>query len=237
MCGRYASFLPPEAIAKMFGTVNPLPNLRPTWNMAPTMDAPVIRLHPETDERHLDALRWGLVPSFTKEAKAARRPINARSETVASNGMFKAGFARRRCILPADAFYEWRANPAGKEPFAIARADGAPLAFAGLWEGWRDPDGQVLRTFAILTTSANGTMMPLHERMPVILEQGDWTAWLAQDPEAAAKLMRPAAEGVVRCWPVGREVGNVRNDGPHLLVPHETPDHADCADPPGSNPS
>ena len=221
----------------MFETSNPPPNLRPTWNMAPTMDAPVVRSHPETHERHLDALRWGLVPFFTKDLKAARRPINARSETVATSTMFKAAFARRRCLVPAEAFYEWRADPAGKEPFAIARADGDPLAFAGLWEGWRDPDGAVIRTFAILTTAANGQMAALHERMPVILEQENWGPWLGGSAADAAVLLRPAAEDLLRLWPVGRAVGNVRNDGPELLLPHRPPDHADLADPPGPNPA
>ena len=237
MCGRYVSSLPPEAIARLFGTTNPLPNLRATWNMAPSMDAPVVRLHPETGARHLDALRWGLVPSFTGDPKAARKPINARSETVASNGMFKAAFARRRCIVPAEAFYEWRAAPDGKEPFAIARVDGTALAFAGLWEGWRDPDGNILRTFAILTTAANAEMVALHQRMPVILEECDWTAWLSSDTDGAARLMRPAPEGAVHYWPVGREVGNVRNDGTQLLVRSKVPDHGDLSDPPTSNPS
>lgn len=234
MCGRFASFLPAEAIARLFRTVNPLPNLRATWNMAPTMDAPVIRRHPESAERHLDLLRWGLIPYLTKDLKAARKPINARAETVANSGMFKTAFATRRCLVPAPAFYEWRAGPDGKEPFAIARANGDPLAFAGIWEGWRSPDGEVLRTFAILTTAANATMRQLHDRMPVILEPTDWPFWLGEieDVDPAA-LLRPAAEGVLRLWPVGKAVGNVRNDGPELLVPHVPPEPADDA---GANP-
>ena len=135
MCGRYASSQPAKAIARLFGTTNPRLNLRPTWNMAPSMDAPVIRLNPETGEQQLDMLKWGLVPSFTKDQKAARQPINARSGTVLSSGMFKAAFARRRCIVPADVFDEWQVAPTGKQPFAIARVDGTALAFAGLWEG------------------------------------------------------------------------------------------------------
>jgi putative SOS response-associated peptidase YedK len=167
MCGRYASFLPPELIARLFGTKNPLPNLRPTWNMAPTMSAPVVRRHPESEERHLDLLTWGLVPSFTKDFKAAIKPINARAETVASSGMFKAALAKRRCLVPAAAFYEWKTTPGGKVPHAIARTDGEMLAFAGLWEGWRSPEGDVLRSFVIITTEANAQMSALHSRMPV----------------------------------------------------------------------
>ena len=237
MCGRYASSLPPEALARMFGTTNATPNLRPTWNMAPSMDAPVVRLHPETRARHLDPLRWGLVPSFATDLKSARKPINARSETAATSPMFKAAFARRRCLVPAEAFYEWQATPAGKAPFAIGRADGRPLAFAGLWEGWRGPDGAVVRSFAILTTTANQAMAALHERMPVILEPGDWPLWLGEQDGEPATLLRPAAHGVVRLWPVDRAVGNVRNDGPQLLAPHVPAEPADAASPPGANPA
>lgn len=219
MCGRYASFLPPDLIARLFGTTNPLPNLKPTWNMAPTMSAPVVRRNPETGERHLDALTWGFVPAFTKDLKTARRPINARAETVASSGMFRAAFAKRRCIVPAAAFYEWRAEPGGKTPFAIARADGDPLAFAGIWEGWRSPDGEILRSFAIVTTAANMQMSALHERMPVILERADWPVWIAEAPGDPVSLLRPLPEGILNIWPVDRRVGNVRNDGPELLAP------------------
>ncbi len=138
MCGRYASFLPAEALRQIFGTVNPLPNIPATWNMAPTRDAPVVRLHPETRARHLDLLRWGLVPYWAREPKSARQPINARAESVASLPMFRDALVRRRCLVPAGAFYEWQ-KTGGKAriPWAVARADGQPLALAGLWEGWR----------------------------------------------------------------------------------------------------
>ena len=219
MCGRYASFLPPDLIARLFGTKTPLPNLKPTWNMAPTMVAPVVRRHPDSGERHLDALTWGFVPAFTKVLKEARKPVNARSETVATSGMFRNAFAKRRCIVPASAFYEWQPGPAGKTPYAIARADGDPLAFAGIWEGWRSPEGDVMRSFAILTTTANAQMAVLHERMPVILQQEDWPAWLGETPADPVALLRPLPEGLLKLWPVDKRVGNVRNDGPDLLQP------------------
>lgn len=225
MCGRYASTLPPEFLARLFGTKNPLPNLRQTWNMAPRMDGPVVRRHPETGERHLDALNWGFVPAFTKSLKDARRPVNARAETVQSSGMFRNAFAKRRCIVPAAAFYEWRAEPGGKQPFAIARADGQPLAFAGLWEGWRGSDDTILRSYAIITARANGQMAALHERMPLILEQPDWPLWLGEAEGDPAALLHPSPEGVLRLWPVDKRVGNVRNDGPDLLEP-VAPDRA-----------
>jgi putative SOS response-associated peptidase YedK len=235
MCGRYASFLPPELLARLFGTKNPLPNLQPTWNMAPTRDGPVVRRHPDTGERQLDLLTWGLVPSFTKDLKTARKPINARAETVASSGMFKAALARRRCLVPAAAFYEWQTTPAGKQPYAIARADGDPLAFAGIWEGWRSPEGDVLRTFAIITTNANAQMAVLHNRMPVILEAGDWPVWLGEAEGEPVSLLRPAPEGILKLWPVDKRVGNVRNDGPDLIRP-EVPPEPDRLEIPVPNP-
>ena len=138
MCGRFVSYLPPDAIRALFATSGPVPNTAPSWNVAPTNSAMVVRRHPETGERRLDLLAWGLVPSLHKgELKAARRPINARSETAATSGMFRAALASRRCLVPADAFYEWQARPDGKQPYAIARQDGAPVTFAGIWEGWR----------------------------------------------------------------------------------------------------
>ena len=119
--------------------------------------------------------------------------------------------------MPADAFYEWKALPDGKQPYAIARSDGMPLAMAGVWEGWRAPDGEVTRTFAIMTTSANATMQQLHQRMPVILEPDAWSTWLGEDSGAAIDLMRPAANDVLHLWPVSRPVNSVRNNGPELL--------------------
>ena len=218
MCGRYASFLPADRLHRLFRTVNPTPNLQPTWNMAPTRDAPVVRLHPETKQRHLDLLRWGFVAHFTRDLAAARKPINARAETAATSALFRGALAARRCLIPADAFYEWRTTGPGKRPYAIARRDAAPLAFAGLWEGWRAPDGTTLRSFAILTTEANPTLAVLHARMPVILEPPDWPVWLGEVPGEPALLMRPAAAEVLEFWPVGPRVNNARNDGPDLLA-------------------
>ena len=234
MCGRYASFIPADRLHSLFRTVNPTPNLQPTWNMAPTRDAPVVRLHPETRQRHLDLLRWGLVPHWARDPKATRQPINARAETLSTSPMFRDALARRRCLVPADAFYEWPAieaanllgdlpgkppgKPQPKLPWAIARADGAPLVFAGLWEGWRGADGSVLRTFTIVTTQANETLRPLHERMPVVLEEAAWPLWLGEAEGPPTDLLRPSA-AAFRVWRVGTEVNNVRNDRAELLAP------------------
>jgi putative SOS response-associated peptidase YedK len=218
MCGRYASFLPAEALRAMFHTENSTPNWEPTWNMAPTRDAPVVRLHPETRARHLDLLRWGLVPNWAKDPKLVRQPINARAETAATSPMFRDALLRRRCLVPADVFYEWQATEDGKQPFAIARTDGQPMVFAGLWEGWRGTDGTVMRTFTIMTTNANATLRPLHERMPVVLEPPDWPAWLGETETDPTALLRPSAADF-RVWRVGKAVNNVRNDSAALLEP------------------
>jgi putative SOS response-associated peptidase YedK len=216
MCGRYASFLPAEALARLFGTVNPLPNLEPTWNMAPTRDAPVVRLSRD-GQRHLDALKWGLIPYFTKDLRKAHKPINARSETIATSGMFREAFAHRRCLVPAPVYYEWRDDPDGKTPFAVARVDGDSVVFAGIWDAWRSSDGEKLQTFATITTDANELLAPIQDRMPVIVERADWPLWLGEADGDAARLLRPAAEDVLRFWQVDKKVGNVRNDGPELI--------------------
>ncbi len=216
MCGRYATFLPADAIAALFKIAGPMPNWAPTWNMAPTRSAPVVRRHPETHERRLDLLRWGLVPHWIKDLKETRQPINARSETIAATPMFRDAFARRRCLVPADAFYEWQELDGAKLPWAIAREDEAPLVFGGIWEGWRAPDGSVIRSFTIATTGACPALRHLHERMPVVLEEGDWPLWLGETQGDVSRLLRPSSAGF-RTWRVGTAVNNVRNDRAELL--------------------
>lgn len=220
MCGRYANSHPPEFVARLFHTVNALPNIGPSWNIAPTQQAMVVRRHPETGARHLDLLTWGLVPHWTKDPATTKTcAINARAETVASSGMFRGAFVQRRCLVPAEAFYEWKAVEGGKQPYAAARADGQIMAFAGLWGGFRWPDGGVLRTFAIITTNANAEMARIHERMPVILEPDDWPVWLGEAEGDPAALLHPAPVGTLRTWPVSREVNAVRNNRAELLEP------------------
>jgi putative SOS response-associated peptidase YedK len=217
MCGRYAAFLPAEAIVALFDMQGPVPNWPPTWNMAPTRDAPVVRLHPETHERRLDLLRWGLVPHWAKDPKAVRMTINARAEGLASTPMFRDAYRRgRRCLVPADLFYEWQVTDGAKLPWAIARADGQPMVFGGLWEGWRGADGSVIRSFTIVTTVANEALRPLHERMPLVLEPSDWPLWLGETDGDPGGLMRPSA-AAFRTWRIGTAVNNVRNDSAALL--------------------
>ncbi len=219
MCGRYASKNSAEDLAERFHATGRLPRLSPSWNIAPSQEAPVIRRHPQTGERRLDLLRWGLLPHWTKDPKSARRPINARAETIASSTFFRDAFAARRAIVPADAFYEWKREGDQKQPFAAARADGDILAMAGLWEGWRGPEGEIVRSFVIVTTPANAEMAEVHDRMPAILEPADWEAWLEGDPEAASALLRPAPAATLRLWPVSRRVNAPTANGPELLAP------------------
>jgi putative SOS response-associated peptidase YedK len=219
MCGRYASFLPAEAVARLFQTVNPTPNVAPSWNVAPTQSAMVVRRHPEMRERHLDLLQWGLLPSWTKEPAKAQRPINARSETAATSGLFRGALKARRCIVPADAFYEWKAVEGGKQPYAIARQDGQPMAFAGLWEGFRWPDETVTRSFTIMITTPNAEMAELHNRMPVILEEADWPLWLGEVEADPSRLLHPSPDGTLNTWPVNKRVGSPRNNDSELIKP------------------
>jgi len=230
MCGRFVSALPPEELARIFAIAGPLPNAAPTWNLAPTQSAVVVRRNPETGERALSLLRWGLFPSFAKDPKATR-PFNARAESVATNGMFRGAFAKRRCLVPADAYYEWHATPAGKIPYAIAGTDGLPLALGGIWEGHRAPDGEITRSFAIVTTAANTALAHLHPRMPLVVAHADWPAWLGEAEADATRLLRAAPEAALKAWRIGTAVNSVRNNTPELLWP-ATPQAGDTLSPP-----
>ncbi len=218
MCGRYVIESSASELRQLFQALSELPNFAPSWNVAPTHHAPVLRRQPDTGERRLDLLQWGFVPRFTADIATARKPINARCETAASSPMFRDALARRRCLVPADAFYEWTSVGKAKQPHAVARADGMPMALAGLWEGWRGPDGMVLRSFAIITTTACEALVDLHERMPVVLEAADWPVWLGEQPGDAQALLKPSGS-TFRTWKIAARVGNVRNDDPGLLEP------------------
>lgn len=231
MCGRYAITLPPEAVRAFFRYVEQ-PNFPPRYNIAPTQPVPVVRLERDPDgvkRRHFALLRWSFLPGFVKDPKDFPLVINARSETVFDKPSFRNAMRRRRCIFIADAFYEWRRAPGPKskgkppsQPFLIRRRDGSPLAFAGLWETWTGPHGEEVDGACVLTTDANGLMAAIHDRMPVILEPEDFDAWLECDetePEAAARLMRPARDDVLEMWPIATDVNKVANDNADLQAP------------------
>ncbi len=225
MCGRYSLTTPVEAVGRLF-QVAERPNLEPRYNIAPSQDAPVVRAG-EAGGRRLGMLRWGLIPSWAKEARVGYRMINARAETVAQKPAFRGAFRQRRCLVPADGFYEWRKLGKAKQPYRITLADGGPFAFAGLWERWRASDGQAVESFTIITTEANPLLRPIHDRMPVILDAADYDAWLdtaGVAPEEAARRLRPyLAEGLVAV-PVSTRVNSPKNDDVACIVPLE--DHA-----------
>ncbi len=233
MCGRYAITLPPDAVRAFFRYVEQ-PNFPPRYNIAPTQPVPVVTMERQPDggrARHFVLMRWGFVPGFVKDPKDFPLVINARSETVAEKPSFRNAFRRRRCIFIADAFYEWKRDSVGKgknrapsQPFLFRRRDGNPMGFAGLWESWMGPNGEEVDTACVVTTSANSTMAPVHDRMPVILEPEDFDTWLEGDEaaeEAAASLMRPAADDVLEFYAVGAAVNKVANDNAGVQEPME----------------
>ncbi len=222
MCGRFASITPPEAMRRMFDTRNLVPNFPARFNLAPTQDVLAVRFNPETRERSLDPLRWGLIPHWAKDQSIGAKRINARAEGIADKPSFRDAFRRRRCIIPADAFYEWKAGTKPKRPYAIRRADGQMLALAGLWESWKSPDGQWVRTCTIITTEANALVGQLHDRMPVILPPEDHGLWLGEEPatsEELKALLMPFPADLMEAYPVGFEVSKVSSEGPGLLEP------------------
>lgn len=227
MCGRFAQPRSPEELARLFRAtaVGDLDGDR--FNVAPT--DPVSAVVEHHGERVLDTFRWGLVPFFADGPKARAPLINARAETVETSPAFRAAFARRRCIVPADAFYEWRRHHAPatgrvirSEPFAIRLRNDAPMAFAGLWAIWRDPaTAQRLNSLAIVTGQPNELVATVHDRMPVILHPDDWDAWLdeAARPAELRPLLRPYPAEELQMYPVSPAVNNVRSQGAELLLP------------------
>lgn len=229
MCGRYAFFTPVDAAARLFGVSEiHARDLAPRYNIAPTQEVPIVRRSPFMEEasatgeapRELALARWGLVPFWAKDPVIGNRMINARGETVANKPAFRAAFRKRRCLVPADGFFEWQRTESGKQPWYIHRADGELLGLAGLWELWDPPDGGTpLASCAIITTGANDFMRPLHDRMPVVLDAVARDAWLAPDADPAAleALLRPAPEDALEAWPVSRRVNSPFNEDPSLL--------------------
>lgn len=252
MCGRYTVSSTPEELAAYFGVDEVVEEVtargfEPSWNVAPSQQVLAVASSKDGETRRLGEMSWGLVPSWAKDPKVGYRMINARAETLATSRSFRVAFSRRRCIIPADAFYEWQrleeqsnadlfgeAAPARKGkvrkiPWAFRQADGRPMAFAGLWEIWRnpeEPDAHPMRSCTIVTTSANSLMAPVHHRMPVILGPDVWDRWLdpgVQDTESVADLLAPAPAEWLEAWPVTTKVNNVANDGPDLLDPLPAP--------------
>jgi len=228
VCGRFVLKTPAGALKRHFGFVE-LPNLRPRWNVAPTDESAVVRRRRDPPERSVALLRWGLVPPSAKDLKGGARLINARAETLLEKGIFRKPFERRRCLVPADGFYEWRKEGKARIPFLIERRDATPLALAGIWDRWW-PDkakrDEHVDSFSIITTAANRLLAQLHDRMPVVLDPEDWEDWLDPDGDAAAlrgRLLRPAPEAALQLVEVDPRVNSVRNDDAGLIVPRGAP--------------
>lgn len=219
MCGRYALALNAEVIAEAFRCAAAgISSFKPSFNIAPTHFAPVIRQR--NSERTATLLKWGLIPSWAKDPSIGSRMINARSETVAEKPSFRSAYKTRRCIVPASAFFEWRSMSDGKQPYAFSAVDSSVLAFAGLWERWGEGD-TLVESFTIITTAANALLGQLHDRMPVILDTTGVTLWLDGDasPEALAALLVPMADGELDATAVSRKVNSPANNSPDLLEP------------------
>lgn len=227
MCGRFAQPRSAEEIASFFHARPATDLAGGRFNVAPT--DPIVAVVEQHGERVVDEFRWGLVPVYAESRSGAARLINARAETVDRSPAFRASFARRRCIVPADAFYEWRRHrdprtgrAVRSEPFAIRNASEEPMAFAGLWTVWRDPvSAERVATACIITGPPNELVAGVHDRMPVILEPDDWAAWLAEDALAddLLPLLRPAPADGMQMYAVSPAVNNVRSEGPELLSP------------------
>ena len=216
MCGRFAFYSPTEATAALFGATAST-EVEPRYNIAPTQFIAAVR-HDEQNEPELAMLRWGLVPFWAKDPSIGNRMINARAETVAEKPSFRNAYRKRRCLILADGFYEWRKEGEGKTPYFISLADGAPFAFAGLWENWTDKESkESLQTAAIITTAASDFLAQLHQRMPVVLRPDRAGRWLGGDAELLGEAIEDSPQ--FRAWPVSRTVNNARNESPDLIEP------------------
>lgn len=219
MCGRYAITSAPEAIRQLF-RYSEQPNFPPRYNVAPTQPIPVVRL--VNGVRQFALVRWGLLPSWVKDPKAFTLVINARGESVLDKPAFRNAMKYRRCLIPADGFYEWQAGGRHKQPYYIRAKSGQPFGFAGLWETWCGPNGEEVDTVAIVTTRANRTLGDIHERMPVIVPPEAFDLWLNckdVDAETAAAIITPAPDDLLEAYPISTAVNRVANDNAELIEP------------------
>lgn len=228
MCGRFVAAAPPDQIARYFDAETPEALLEPNYNVAPTHD--VYAVLEDGMVRRVEALHWGLVPRWAKTPSIGSKMINARAETLATKNAYKAAYRKRRCIIPADGFYEWKVVPGqkAKQPCFIHRTDGELMAFAGLWEVWRGEHGgatEELRSCTVITGEPNEVVRQVHDRMPVLLPPSAWDLWLdprVDDPVVLGELLVPAPASLIEVYPVSTEVNSVRNTGAHLLERVET---------------
>jgi putative SOS response-associated peptidase YedK len=233
MCGRVIQSSDPLRLAIVEGldvSDSHMGNIRPRYNGAPSQELLVIRENHKTDERSLDLIRWGLIPYRCDDPKGGRKPINAKAETIATLSMFRDAYAKRRCIVPVDGFFEWRAvkGAGAKQPYAIAMKDGSPFGLAGIWENWRNPKtGEWERTFAIITMPSNELVAQIHDRMPAILEPKSYNRWLGLEPDPHDLLITYPSEPMTM-WPISTRVNAPENDDASLLIELERQTLAEC---------
>jgi len=221
MCGRFSQQRPASELSELFAAEPISDDLGPRYNVAPTDEAFVVVQR--EDRRGLTAYRWGLIPHWAKDAKTGSKMFNARAESLTTSPAFRDAFKRKRCLVPVDGFYEWKREGTIRQPYWISRADGKPLALAGLWAGWKDPaTEQVRRTFTIVTSAPSDAMAGIHDRMPVIIPEDAWDRWLEPepaDPSELSGLLLPSDAIPLDIQAVSRLVNDVRNDGPELIEP------------------
>ncbi len=221
MCGRYALIASAPRLARLLGLLD-VPELPARYNIAPSQSAPVVVRRAETSRPELILMRWGLVPSWAKKPGTDYRLINAKAETLAERPAFRNAYRRRRCLIPASGFYEWKKSADRKQPYYIAMESGEPLVFAGLWERWRSPDDEIIESFAIITTEPNALVSAIHTRMPAILEEQAYHAWLApnnQDLATLQPLLGPYIEKPMVAVPVSSHANSPHNDDPRCIEP------------------
>jgi putative SOS response-associated peptidase YedK len=224
MCGRYRLSRRKQIIEEHFVTAPWDDDWSPRYNLAPTQPVPVIRQQPKEPIRQVSTMRWGLVPHWTKDASLAASTINARSETAATKPAFRDPLRLRRCLIPADGFYEWAKTAKSKQPFCFEVNDGQLFAFAGIWDGWKNSEDQWIRTCSILTTTPNAVTSAVHDRMPVILDPDRYDLWLdpgTQNVAAVSQLLKPYDARLMRCYPVGTRINHVANDDEECSRPVE----------------
>ncbi len=215
MCGRFTLTVDADELSERFGLPAVVPDYRPRYNVAPSQMVPVIL--EEQGEKRLVLMKWGLVPRWAKDHAIGSRLINARRETASQKPAFRESWQKRRCIVPADGYYEWMKTGRGKQPVRVVLKSGGLFGLAGLWDSWHDEHGQVLETFTILTTEPAGCVRHIHNRMPFILRPADESVWLQASDESSLKGMEP--ENNLMAYPVSRLVNSPANDSPHLIAP------------------
>ena len=224
MCGRYRLSRRKQLVEEYFDSAPWDDDWNPRFNIAPTQLVPVIRQNPKEPVRDLSLMKWGLIPAWSKDLSSAARMINARSETAHTLPAFREAMKLRRCLVPADGFYEWQRRGSAKQPFCFEVGDGGLFAFAGLWERWRDPSGQWVKSCSILTTTPNAVTSAIHDRMPVILDPDSYDLWLdpgMRDVAAASDLLKPYDARLMRCFPIGTRINHVANDDEECSRPVE----------------